>query len=243
MFKKQIKCFFVTLFCLFTFIISQSICVYSSPDSKDYFTGIDLSYHNGLVNWEEVKNSGKVQFAILRTSFGWSKRDKFTDKELKNNIKGAKAVGIPIGAYHYSYATNTQQAIWEADFFIDRLKWTQWEYPAFIDFEDPAQLRLNNRERTDIVITFLNRVESAGYYAGFYTCLNWTKYKLEIDRLTPRYQLWVAQWNKQCDCQKPYSIWQCTNNGSIPGIDKRVDLDICYKNYPKIMKKGHFNGF
>lgn len=243
MFKKQIKSLFLFVVLLIVSSIPQNAPVYSHPDAKDYFTGIDLSQWNGDVNWQEVKNSGKVQFAIIRTSFGWSKWDKFTDKQLKNNINGAKSVGIPIGAYHYSYATNTQQAIWEADFFIERLKWTKWEYPVFIDFEDPSQLKLNNRERTDIIKTFLNRVERARYYAGFYTCLNWTKYNLEINELTPRYQLWVAQWNKQCDCQNPYSIWQYTNAGNISGINGRVDLDICYKNYPKIIKEGHFNGY
>ncbi|MBR1779635.1 MAG: glycoside hydrolase family 25 protein [Clostridia bacterium] len=203
--------------------------------------GIDVSKWNGDINWREVANSG-VEFAIIRTSFGWSNREKFTDRQLRNNINGAKSVGIPIGAYHYSYAKNPTEAIWEADFFIDRLRWTQWEYPVYIDFEDECQLPLTTQQRTDIVVTFLDRVKSAGYLPGIYCNLNWSRNYLDMDRLAG-YELWIAQWNVRCACNRPYGIWQHTSSGNIPGIQGRVDLDYAYKDYPTYIKNNHLNGF
>lgn len=223
---------------ILSMVLFSSICTVNATYCK---RGIDVSKWNGDIDWQAVKNSG-INFAIIRTSYGWSDWQKQTDIKLKNNIAGAKAAKIPIGAYHYSYATNPTEAIWEADFFIDRLKWTKWEYPVFMDFEDPCQLKLSNDQRTDIAATFLNRVESAGYYTGLYACLNWVNTKLNMDRLS-RYTLWVAQWNSQCDCKRRYGIWQHTSSGSVPGINGRVDLNYSYKNYTKEIKSRHLNGF
>ena len=240
---KNFKKMLVGVFTLVFFaVFSNYPLAFSVPSGKENFKGIDISFWNKDIDWKKVKESGQVQFAIIRTSFGWSNREKFTDSKLKNNIKGAKSVGIPIGAYHYSYAINCQEAIWEADFFIDRLKWAKWEYPVCMDIEDKCQLKLNNDERTNIIITFLDRVEKAGYYAAFYTNLNWTKKFLDLKRLS-RFDLWIAQWHKECNCERPYGIWQYTSKGNIPGIEGNVDLDISYVNYPKIIKERHLNGF
>lgn len=203
--------------------------------------GIDVSHHNGDINWQAVKNSG-IDFAIIRTSYGWEKWDKQTDKKLKANIDGAKAVGMPIGAYHYSYATTPQEALKEAEFFIDRLKWTQWEYPVFFDFEDKCQEKLNNSQKNDIILTFLQKLQEAGYYTGYYTFLNWQKNCLDMKRLGG-YQLWIAHWSAKCGCSCPYGIWQYTSNGRVPGINGRVDMDYCYVDYPSIIKNMHLNGF
>lgn len=203
--------------------------------------GIDVSKHNGNISWQNFKNAG-VDFALLRTSFGWSDREKFTDPELKNNIVGAKSAGINIGAYHCSYATNLNEAEMEADFFIDRLKWTSWEYPVFIDMETRGQLNLNKEQVTDIALTFLNKVKAAGYLTGIYASLNWINEKIEIDRLSDHI-LWVAQWNEKCDCKTNYDIWQYTNSGEISGVSGKVDLNYSYKDFPTIVKTAHLNGF
>ena len=203
--------------------------------------GIDVSKWNGNINWRAVKDSG-IDFAMIRTSFGWSNREKFTDKQLRNNINGAKSVHMPIGAYHYSYAKNPTEAIWEADFFIDRLKWTKWEYPACMDLEDKCQLNLSNDQRTDIALAFLNRVKSAGYFTGIYCCLDWAKNKLNIDKLAD-HTLWIAHWNEKCGYSKPCGIWQYTSSGSVSGINGRVDMNYSYIDYPSIIKNSHLNGF
>ena len=204
--------------------------------------GIDVSRHNGDIDWAAVKSSG-VDFAIIRTGYGWENWDKQTDAQLLNNIKGAKAVGMPIGAYHYSYATTVEQALKEADFFLEKLKLTQWEYPVFLDFEDKCQMALgSNQQRTDIIKAFALKLQSAGYYVGFYTFRNMVKNKLDMAQLGA-FELWVAHWAESCDCEHPYGIWQYTSDGAVPGIKGRVDLDYSYVDYPSIIKNMHLNGF
>lgn len=213
----------------------------SSKTSHFCKKGIDVSHHNGNINWQAVKDSG-IEFAIIRTSYGWKNWDKQTDRKLKLNIDGAKSVGLPIGAYHYSYATTPAEAIKEADFFIDRLKWTQWEYPVFFDFEDKCQSKLNNFQKTNIIFTFLEKLQKAGYYPGYYTFLNWQKNCLDISKLVG-YPLWIAHWNNICRCESPYGIWQYTSKGQVPGINGNVDMNYCYVDYPYIIKNLHLNGF
>lgn len=237
-----VKKFFSVIMTLTLFF---GICVFNTAaenQTQILKRGMDVSKWNGDIDWGAVRNSGAIDFAIVRTSFGWSNREKFTDRKLRRNIDGAKSVGIPIGAYHYSYAKNPTEAIWEADFFIDRLRWTQWEYPAYMDFEDKCQLPLSTDERKNIAVTFMERVKSAGYCPGIYCNLNWSRNYLNMDRLAG-YELWIAQWNTHCDCERPYGIWQYTSSGSVPGINGRVDLDYAYKDYPTYMRTYHLNGF
>lgn len=204
--------------------------------------GIDVSRWNGIIDWQAVKKSG-IDFAILRTTYGWSNREKFTDLQLKNNINGAKKSGINIGAYHCSYATNITEAIWEADFFIDRLKWTKWEYPVFMDIEVREQLNLSKQQLTKLALTFLNRVKRAGYYTGVYTQLGWLHKHLD-ERLLKNHVLWVASWNSKSIDSKRYTIWQyARKENAVPGIPEKVDLNYSYVDYPTIIKKSHLNGF
>lgn len=203
--------------------------------------GIDVSTWNKTIDWRAVKKDG-IQFAMIRTSYGWSDWVKQTDDQLLNNIIGAKSVGIPIGAYHYSYATNCKEALKEARFFISRLKWTKWEYPVCLDIEDPCQLELTNKERTDIALTFLRKVKAAGYYTGIYTNLDWVNKRLDMDRLK-EHTLWFAQWNSECNCPRPYGMWQYTDAGMVKGISTLTDLNYSYRNYPLLIKKAHLNGF
>ncbi len=116
------------------------------------------------------------------------------------------------------------------------------EYPVIMDVEDKEQLKLNNRQRTDIVKAFCSEIEKHGYYAMFYCNLNWLNNYLYKDELLPKYDLWLAQWNidkPSCTC----GIWQYSSTGKIDGIDGNVDLDVSYKNYSEIMKSKGLNGF
>lgn len=241
--KKFLKALiFVFLTSILIILSPASYVTTYAQDPQIYCKrGIDVSHHNGDINWQAVKDSG-IEFAIIRTGYGWENWDKQTDRKLRANIDGAKAVGIPIGAYIYSYATTPEEALKEADFFINRLKWTQWEYPVFFDFEDKCQKDLSNQQKTDIILAFLQKLQEAGYYTGFYTFLNWQRNCLDMQRLGG-HELWIAHWHHTCGCQWPYGIWQYTSDGAVNGIDGRVDLDYCYVDYPSIIKNLHLNGF
>lgn len=204
-----------------------------------WFKGIDVSKWNGNINWEKVKKSG-VDFAIVREGYG-KKDPKQIDKKFKENINGAHDFGISCGSYHYSYADSVEDAINEAQFCLENIDGLKLEYPIVIDIEDKEQLKLNNRQRTDIVKAFCSEIEKHGYYAMFYCNLNWLSNYLYKDELLPKYDLWLAQWNTEkvsCSC----GIWQYSSTGSIDGISGNVDLDIAYKDYPIIMEEKKLNG-
>ncbi|MDO4504546.1 MAG: GH25 family lysozyme, partial [Clostridia bacterium] len=126
-------------------------------------------------------------------------------------------------------------------FCLKNIKGKQLDYPIVNDIEDKEQLKLSNRQRTDIVKAFCNEIEKAGYYAMFYCNLNWLKNYLFKDELLQKYDLWLAQWSND----KPsYScgIWQYSSCGKVEGISGNVDLNISYKNYPEIIKSKGLNG-
>lgn len=151
-------------------------------------------------------------------------------------------MGIYTGIYHYSYADSVEDAINEAQFCLENIEGFKPEYPVIIDVEDKEQLKLNNRQRTDIVKAFCSEIEKHSYYAMLYCNLNWLNNYLYKDELLPKYDLWLAQWNidkPSCTC----GIWQKSDKGTINGITGNVDLDIAYKNYPEIIKSKGLNGF
>ena len=203
------------------------------------YKGIDISKWNSLINWQEAKADG-VEFAMLREGYG-KKGPKQIDKRFKENYNGAKAVGIPVGVYHYSYADSVADAKAEAEFCLENIQGMQLEYPIAFDLEDKEQLKLNNRQRTDIVKAFCSEIEKAGYYVVLYCNLNWWNNYLLKDELK-QYDLWLAQWNvgePSVEC----GIWQYSDRGIIDGINGNVDLNIAYRDYPKIMKSKGLNGF
>lgn len=204
------------------------------------FKGIDISKWQGSINWNEVKKDG-TEFAIIRE--GWGKKSpNQIDKRFKENYEGAKAVEIPIGSYHYSYADSVDDAKREAEFCLENIKGMQFEYPIVFDIEDRTMLSLSNRQRTDIVKAFCSEIEKAGYYAMFYCNWGWLNNYLYKDELLSKYDLWLAHW----DVGAPSvlcGIWQKSDKGSINGISGNVDLDVSYKNYPEIMRNKGLNGF
>ncbi len=204
------------------------------------YKGIDVSKWQGNINWNEVKKDG-AEFAIIRE--GWGKKsDNQIDKRFKENYENAKAIGIPIGVYHYSYAGSVDDAKYEAEFCLENIQNMQLEYPVCFDIEDRTMLSLSNRQRTDIVKAFCSEIEKARYYAMFYCNLNWLNNYLIKEELLPKYDLWLANWNVGAS---PIScgIWQKSDKGIITGIIGNVDLNISYKNYPEIMKSKGLNGF
>lgn len=203
--------------------------------------GIDISSYNGNVDMKKIKQNG-IEFAILRL-FQGSKTRKL-DKKFNENYSKAIDIGIFIGVYVYSYATNKEQAIEEAKRTIQELKGLKLEYPIFIDMEDADNYKLKNKVDystcVEICEFFCDYIEKAGYYAGIYANLDWFNNKINSKRLD-RFDKWVAQWSSQCDYEKTYGIWQYTSKGEINGIDGYVDLNYSFKDYPTIIRNNNLN--
>ena len=202
--------------------------------------GIDVSHHQGKIDFRKVKNSG-IGFAMLRAGYGWENPSVQTDRMFKNNYESAKAAGLPCGAYHYSYARNPREAQLEASFFLNIVKGCKFEYPVAFDLEDKSQAGLSRKMLTYTVVAFCDKLEKAGYYVCLYTNPNWIKNHLDICRIK-RFDIWLARYNISPG-YKNIGMWQYSNCGKINGINTRVDLDFAYKNYPYIIKENGLNGF
>lgn len=204
--------------------------------------GIDVSKWQGKILWEHVAKSG-IKFAMLRSSFGYCSNNSQIDTYFETNYNECKKHNIPCGAYHYSYARNREQAIKEAQYMLKTIQGKQFEFPIAFDIEEDQILNhLTHNEIADIIKGFCETIESAGYYVCVYS----SKSRIEsfTDEILKKYDIWLAQWGVyNPTTTKNYGMWQYTSNGSVIGIQGRVDLNYCYKDYPSIMKNKGLNGF
>ena len=204
--------------------------------------GMDVSEFQGAIHFKNAKKAG-MEFAIARAGYGSAiKYPSQYDAKFDDYYKNAKNAGVPFGAYWYTYAKDIAAAKVEADSFLAALKGKTFEMPVFIDVED-ASLPTNKATLTEIVRTFCQRVEDAGYYIGIYASLSWLENRLDMSKLKD-FDVWVAQWNSRCDYKGNYGMWQYTSSGSVNGVpSERFDLDYAYIDYPAVIKRAGLNGF
>lgn len=199
--------------------------------------GIDVSKHQGVINWEKVKASGQVDFAILRAGFG--KESSQIDVQFERNYSECKRLGIPCGAYWYSYAKTAAEAEQEAAVCLSALAGKQFEYPIAFDIEEKASLQ----NADALCHAFCSALESAGYYAAIYTF----KSALEScigNNIKNRYDVFLSHVDvSKSSYAGNYGLWQYSWKGSVSGIVGDVDLDYAYQDYPTIIKNAGLNGF
>lgn len=199
--------------------------------------GIDVSKHQGVIDWSKVKTSG-VKFAMIRCGYrGYTEGNLNEDVQFFNNIKGAYNNGIKVGLYFYSSAINEAEAVEEANFVLNLIKkygvQNYITYPITIDIEDLEGTRnynLSVQERTNIVKAFCNTIKNAGYKPMVYSYTYFLEEKLDMNQLAS-YDTWIADYYGNTWYNRPYTIWQYTDKGSINGIQGNVDLNYSYKNY------------
>lgn len=200
--------------------------------------GIDVSDHQGVIDWTKVKSAG-IEFAILRCGVGSDIKSQ-DDKQFERNYSECKRVGIPVGVYLYSYACNIEQAKSEAAHVLRLIEGKVLEYGIWFDMEDAdgykAKRNVSYNTCVDICETFCSSIESKGYYVGIYANLDWLNNKINSNRLD-RYDKWVAQWASKCTYNKEYGIWQYRSNGKVDGINGNVDMNYSYKDYPLLTAK------
>lgn len=211
------------------------IYLQNDPELNTFKLGIDVSEHQGDIDWEAVSKTS-VDFAIIRASYAWNDEgDQHQDKTFLENVAEAKKYNIPIGAYHYSYATTVEEAKKEAELFLSQVRGTTFEYPLYYDLEDECQDDLSKEEITNIAIAFLETIKEAGYYVGIYSNPDNIK-NLDMERLA-EYDLWIANYSVQNTYEGDYGMWQYTCYGKVNGISGDVDLNYCYYDYPSYIKK------
>lgn len=203
------------------------------------YKGIDVSKWQGVIDWEKVKNAG-IEFAMLRIGYGSAKGQH--DKKFEDNYKGAKAAGIPVGGYLYSYATSVEKAKAEARYCLSLIKGKQFEYPIVYDVEDKTQAGLGVKTISAMIKAFCSIMEEAGYYVSVYANKSWLDTRIDAE-CKKKYDIWLAQWTTKPTYTGSFGLWQYTDKGKVSGISGNVDMDISYKNYPAIMKNNGLNGF
>jgi len=200
--------------------------------------GIDISTFQKNVDWNKVKNAG-FEFAILRASYGKNEKDDL----FESHYTGAKAAGLKVGAYHFFYARNIEEAKLDAQNFLRCIAGKQFEYPVILDAESSSyQGTIDKKTMTDMCITFLEIMKNAGYFTGIYANIDWFKNRLDDSRLAP-YMHWIAQYNSVCSYTGSHGMWQKSSSGQVPGISGNVDIDECYVDYPAMIIGAGLNGF
>ena len=193
-------------------------------------TGIDVSEHQGYINWNAVAADG-ISFAFVRVgNRGLTTGSISQDDYFEYNAKAADQAGIKVGAYFYSQAMTEDEAREEADFVIERLRGRNITYPVAYDHErladNPGRADdLSPEQMTKNAAAFCARIQEAGYTPMIYGSLkDLLRYNLPD---LARYNIWLAQYNVNCPTFNQYfTIWQYANTGSVAGVDGNVDMNI-----------------
>ena len=196
--------------------------------------GIDVSANQNTIDWSTVAKSKK--FAIIRAGFG----NGYIDKYWEENYKGAKAAGIKVGAYWYSYANSVKDAQNEARGFLKALKGKQLEWPVYYDIEEKSIF--NKNIQNEIVKVFCQIMQLNKYLCGFYSGVSPLASYFNSG-VKSKYTIWVAHYG----VSKPlysgdYGVWQ-SGIGKVNGINGDCNLDIGYKDFETIIKNSGYNGF
>lgn len=194
--------------------------------------GIDVSEHQGEIDWAQVADSG-VEFAIIRVGYRTStKGEIYGDVYYDANMRGASKAGIELGAYFFSQATSVKEAIQEAEFVIEQLAGYDVTMPVAFDMEDvnAGQDRISHltvKEKTEIADAFCYTIRRAGYTPVVYGNPTWIASSYELSYLTA-YDLWLAHYTDYTSFQYAYCMWQYNSAGGIAGIGTGVDLNLYF---------------
>lgn len=191
---------------------------------------IDVSEHNGTINWEQAKRH--IDGAILRCGYGMDIASQ-DDKQWARNVSECERLGIPYGVYIYSYATNTDRAKSEAQHVLRLIQGHKLSYPVYFDIEEPG----TEGSAVANAITFGDIIEAAGYWCGVYYNRDWHNrvIKGQLDRFTRWGAGYGTNNGQKQDKYKPgfgEDIWQYSSVGSVPGISGGVDVNVCYRDFP-----------
>lgn len=204
--------------------------------------GIDVSYHNGTLDWSTIKAAG-VDFAILRAAYrGYGTEGTLVrDAKFAEYMQGAMSQGIPVGAYIYSQAITTAEAVQEANYILNIVRGYSLDLPIVFDYEfagvktgrlDSAWSsgKLNKSKMTDIALAFCDTIKNAGYDAMVYANKTFLSKNLDHEVIeNAGYEIWLAHYTTNTNYTGDYKIWQYTSSGKIPGIANKVfDCNFMY---------------
>ncbi|MBQ5398925.1 MAG: glycoside hydrolase family 25 protein [Ruminococcus sp.] len=217
--------------------IIDDIDTCSTPKGKILAHGIDVSRYQGTIDFKKVKSDG-YSFVIIRV--GTSKGGK--DIKFEENYKKARAAGLDIGCYYYTYATTARQAKEEAFDVREYISGKTFTYPVFFDIEYEALESYDRIDENDAMINaFCKYIKRGGFYPGVYTSSSFYNNYIDKSTLGSRWDFWVASYRDNTHSyegyNKSFSMWQYSSNGVVKGINARVDLDVSYVDYPNLISE------
>ena len=191
--------------------------------------GIDVSVHQGVIDWQQVAAAG-VDFVMIRAAYrGYKYGQVNPDSNALSNIQGAKEAGLLVGVYIYSQAVNVAEAVEEAEFLLTMLEGVPLDLPITFDWEryssDSRTANVSGRTVTDCAIAFCETIRSGERDAMIYFNTTQALEELSLPELT-EYPFWLAQYDTQTMFPYRVDMWQYTSKGSVPGISGNVDLNI-----------------
>lgn len=194
--------------------------------------GIDISQHQGQINWTAVKSAG-VEFVMIRVGgrgYG-AEGILYTDDLAETYYAEAKAAGLSVGVYFFSQATSVEEARQEAELTLERIQGWQLDFPVVYDWErldgTARTANIDQRTVTDCMKTFCDIIKGAGFRPMVYFNPDHSTSMFYIEEVTG-YDFWLAMYTDWMTYPYKVDMWQYTNKGSVPGIDGDVDINLYF---------------
>ena len=216
--------------------------------------GVDISYWNEDVDYEALKKAG-IDYVIIRAGSIYQKPDYCFEE----HYEGAKAAGLDVGCYFYSYAKTVDDVEEEVEILLKLIKGKTFEYPIYFDMEEKSQEALSTERRMAMCYTFCELMIENGYFPGVYANRRWLNNFFEAEELCTYFDVWYArypldvddgsepiyfdEWDYEVSEAPSYGMWQFTQSGRVDGIEGNCDINACYKDYPSLIKKYGYNGY
>ena len=191
--------------------------------------GIDVSYWQYDIDWQQVKDSG-IDFVMIRLAWrGRTEGGLGEDSYARINYEGAKAAGLQVGGYFFSQAITPEEAVEEAEFVLELTKDWEFDLPVVFDWEQSGDRTalMNPRLLTDCTEAFCSTIEAAGREAMVYFGFLSAHYHIYLEELD-QYDFWLAMYDSKMDFPYKVDMWQYSDSGTVPGIEGPVDLNIIF---------------
>lgn len=191
--------------------------------------GIDVSKHNGTVDWERA--AGSIDFAIIRAGYGKT----YVDPWFERHLAGAQAAGLRVGVYHYSYALTVEDARAEARHLLSIINGRHFDMPLWFDMEDADGYKAKNGftfswpNISAITQAFIDTIRAAGYQCGVYASKSWFEDYINVDADA----IWLAQWASKPTYAGKFDVWQNSDSGTVRGVTGKVDTNVLYTEFWK----------
>lgn len=203
---------------------------------------IDVSRYQGVIDWAKVKAAGYkgAMLKTVSTNHKLSKRADglYIDPTFERNYAGARAAGLDVGVYYYTYATSEAMANAELALVRQAVYGKELTMPVAVDVEENKLKPMSTLDLTNLTAYALEQVEKMGFYAQLYTYTHYSNMELDMGRLANRWDIWLADTTGHTPAVGyHYNAHQHTSEGRVPGITGNVDLNVTTVNYPRIIRK------